>query len=244
MNKNKLHRILAIIPVLNEGKKIGKVISLIKEDAAEDIDKILVVDDGSWDNSREEAKACGAIVLSHEYNKGVGAAMKTGIQYALDNKYDIAVIMGGDNQDSPNEIKRLLYPILCENFDFVQGSRYMAGGRVINAPLFRLITTKIHSFLFRVMFSFPISDSTNGFRAFRMSIFNDADINIWQGWLDHYELEPYLLHKVIKRNFKVKEVPVTKYYPAKRVGYTKMRPILDWWSILRPLVFLKLKVKN
>lgn len=237
-------KILIIIPALNEAGKISVVISRIKKEASESIDEILVVNDGSVDSTSREAKDKGATVISHDSNKGVGATMRTGIEYALKNRYDIVVMIGADNQDSPEEIKRLLHPILYDHFDFVQGSRYMAGGGKVNMPLFRFVTTLMYSFLLKIITGFPVSDGTNGFRAFRLNILKDNRINLWQAWLDRYELEPYLFYKVIEYNFRVKEMPVTKYYPREKIGYTKMVPIVSWWSILRPLILLKLGIKK
>ena len=89
-----------------------------------------------------------------------------------------------------------------------------------------------------------ITESTNGFLAMRVSCFRDPRIDIDQPWLDQYELEPYLFFKFIKLGFKVKEVPVTKIYPPKALGYTKMKPFSGWWSILRPIVLLGLGIKK
>ncbi|MFM8572258.1 MAG: hypothetical protein ACKOAU_11730, partial [Pirellula sp.] len=85
---------------------------------------------------------------------------------------------------------------------------------------------------------------TNGFRAIRLSCFDDNRIDINQDWLNKYELEPYLYFKFIKLGYKVLEVPVSKIYPAKELGYTKMRPIIGWWSILRPIFLLGLGIKK
>lgn len=65
-----------------------------------------------------------------------------------------------------------------------------------------------------------------------------------QEWLDEYELEPYLYYKVIRLGYKAGEVPVTKIYPPKKLGYTKMRPVVGWWSILRPLFLLGLGIRK
>ena len=89
-----------------------------------------------------------------------------------------------------------------------------------------------------------MTDSTNGFRAMRLSIFNNPKINLNQSWLDCYELEPYILYKSLTLGFKVREAPVTKIYPPKKLGYTKMRPLSGWWSMLRPLVYLGLGIKK
>jgi len=237
-------KIIAIVPALNEEGKIGQVVSNIKNNSTVLITEILVVDDGSKDNTSREANDAGAVVIKHDLNKGVGNAIRTGIEYALKNKFAIAVILGGDNQDNPQEINRLICPIIFDHFDFVQGSRYMAGGERVNIPLFRLVTTSIYSILFKWSLGFPVSDGTNGFRAFRLSIFNNPKINIWQDWLDRYELEPYIFYKAVESNLKVTEAPVTKSYPKNRVGYTKMTPLISWWSILRPIILLKLKIRK
>lgn len=242
MSLSEKQRLVLIIPAYNEEGKIGivvregKIIDLLEE--------IVVIDDGSKDRTVEEAREAGAMVLSHPKNIGVGAAIRTGIDYALEKKYDVIVVMGGDDQDNPSEIHRLTRPITHDVYDFVQGSRYLAGGLTHNIPWFRWITTGFYSFLFKVIIQYPISDGTNGFRAFRTKIFNNKSINLWQKWLNTYELEPYLFYMVIKEGFNVAEAPVTKRYPKGKRGYTKMIPILDWWRILKPIIYLRLGIKK
>ncbi|MCK5083933.1 MAG: hypothetical protein KAR31_13575, partial [Candidatus Omnitrophica bacterium] len=111
-------------------------------------------------------------------------------------------------------------------------------------PLYRKAATRMHPWLMSVITKHKVTDSTNGFRAFRLSVLDHPEINIDQPWLDHYEIEPYLLYKAITLGFKFKEAPVTKIYPSRKVGYTKMRPLTGWWSILRPLVYLGLGIKK
>lgn len=237
-------KIIAIIPAFNEEGKIKRVVSKIQE-SARFVDLILVVDDGSDDKTVKQAMEEGVKVLKHEKNRGVGAAIRTGIDYAVNNDYDIVVILGGDDQDDPAQIKRLVDPIIFDGYGFVQGSRYLKGGKTINITRFRLTTTLFYSYLFRLVKGFHITDGTNGFRAFRTSIFkNNKKINIWQDWLDRYELEPYFYYKSIKCDLKIKEVPVTKSYPIDGVGYTKMVPVLDWWRIIKPLVYIRLGIKE
>ncbi len=242
MNESFSEKIAAVIPAYNEENKIGKTVSRIP---SEWINEIVVINDGSNDKTEKEAYEAGAIVLNQPQNLGVGAAIRRGIEYAIEKGYDIVVIMGGDNQDNPSELGRILRPILYDGFDFVQGSRYMLGGNIVNVPLFRRVTTYLYSWLFKILTGYPITDGTNGFRAFRTSIFKNEDININQKWLNKYELEPYLLYKAIKLGFKVTEAPVTKSYPKeKKIGYTKMIPIVSWWSILRPIIYLRFSIKR
>jgi dolichol-phosphate mannosyltransferase len=112
-------------------------------------------------------------------------------------------------------------------------------------PFYRVVATRwIHPLLFSLITGRWITDSTNGFRAIRLSILDDKRIDLYQDWLDRYELEPYLFYKIIKLAYRFTEVPVTKIYPPKVQGYTKMKPITGWWSILRPLVYLGLGIKK
>ncbi|GAF71073.1 unnamed protein product, partial [marine sediment metagenome] len=122
-------------------------------------------------------------------------------------------------------------------------SRFLKGGAYGRMPVYRIIATKfIHPLLFSLVFGKRITDSTNGFSAIRVGIFKDKRININQEWMNNYELEPYLFYKAIQLGYKVGEVPVSKIYPPKHLGYTKMRFVLDWWSILKPLVLLALGI--
>ena len=204
----------------------------------------LIVDDGSTDGTTsmiESFKNQGVKTIRHPERSGVGAAIRTAIKYARAQQYDVLVIMAGNDKDNPQEISRLLDPISEENYDLVQGSRYLAGGGFGgDMPFYRKFATRLHPWLFSILTGHKMTDTTNGFRAFKLSIFKDERLNIDQPWLNCYELEPYLLFKTIKLGYKVKEAPVTKIYPSKKLGYTKMRPLIGWWSILRPLIFLGL----
>jgi dolichol-phosphate mannosyltransferase len=235
----KAEKILAFVP---EEGKIGKVLDGFPHG---EIDEILVVNDGSTDNTPEEAKGYNITLIDHPVRKGAGGAIKTAVKYAIDNNYNIVVLLAGNGKDDPKEISRLLRPILEEGFDYVQGSRFLKGGGYDNLPLFRFIMIKSFSFIFWVLTGFRGTDVTNGFRAYRLSIFDHKDIHIWQDWLDTYELEYYIHYKVLKLGYKVKEVPVSKIYPGERgVKYSKIRPFADWWRMISPLVYLTLRIRN
>jgi dolichol-phosphate mannosyltransferase len=236
-------RVLVILPAYNEEGKIGRVVEKIK--AAGGADGIVAVDDCSSDKTSLEAEKAGAIVIRHSLNRGVGAGIRTGIMYGIENKYDIGVVMSGDDQHEPKELARTVAPILNDEFDFIQGSRRMKGGQVVNDRPFRMIMTQLYSLFFTILVRRRITDATNGFRAFRFSIFEDKNINISQDWLDRYELEPYLLYKVVKkRSIRFKEMPITIYYHEGRRQFTKMKPFLDWWRLAKPMIYLALGLRK
>jgi dolichol-phosphate mannosyltransferase len=107
-----------------------------------------------------------------------------------------------------------------------------------------IATRFVHPLLFSLATGRLVTETTNGFRAFRTTILRDPRINWRQDWLDKYELEPYLLFKVIDLGYRHREVPVTKIYPPHALGYTKMKPFSGWWSILRPVFYLWFGVKQ
>jgi len=222
-----MNNILVCPIAFNENVKLQKVIErFLKSDVSKKTD-YLVVDDASYDGTTEVINSFasrGVATIKHEKRQGVGAAIRTAVKYAQKKNYEILVIMAGNDKDDPDEIERLIGPIINENYAFVQGSRFKStGGIGGDMPLYRKYATRMHPWLMSLITGHKVTDSTNGFRAFRLSIFSNLKITIDQPWLDRYELEPYLLYKVITLGFKFKEVPVTKIYPSRKLGYTKMK---------------------
>ncbi|MDI6751438.1 MAG: glycosyltransferase family 2 protein [bacterium] len=232
---------IAIIPVFNEAFFLKKTLSSISNC----VNEILVVDDGSNDRSPEIAKECGATVITHTQNQGVGATIRSGIEYALKKGIDIVVVLSGSGKTPGHQIPILLKPILENRYDFVQGSRYLRKGEGKNMPLHRAFGTRGYSAIFSILALKMVTDGSSGFRAFKTKIFEDTRINLHQSWLNRYELEPYLYYKVLTLGYRVTEAPVTIEYPnEKGISYTKMKILYDWWSITRPLFYLRLGMKK
>lgn len=207
---------------------------------------VLIINDCSIDKTKAYLDESSFKVIHHQRNSGLGASIKTAIRYGLDNGYDIIVLMAGNNKDDPRQVHRLIKPIKEENIDYVQGSRFIEGARFENPPFIRNILVKLYVRFFKLLTGFKGTDAINGFRAYKLNIINDPRIDVWQDWLDGYGYESYLYYKVLKLGYKIKEVPVTKSYTNchNNIKYSHVRPLIDWWDIIKPLIYLKLKIRS
>jgi glycosyltransferase involved in cell wall biosynthesis len=165
-SKPKAH-LVVIIPCFNEEKTIGKVISSIpKTIPGIDTIDILVIDDGSTDNSVSEARKYGANVVAHTQNMGVGAAFQTGIAKALAMGADVVVNMDGDGQFDANDIPKLLEPILDGIADFVTASRFKDTRLVPAMPWIKKWGNRRMSGLISMLAGQKFYDVSCGFRAY------------------------------------------------------------------------------
>lgn len=230
---------LAIIPGLNVAQHVGKV---VKRVPMQEVDTVLVVDDGSTDNTFEVARQAGAEVVRHASNQGVGAAIRTGISYARKHGYDAVVILNAIGKYDPADLGTLLAPLRAGEADLVQGSRFLEGGSHHGIPFKRRVGTRGYSLVFSTLLGHHVSDASSGIRAFKTSLSEARGIDLNQSWLDRYELEPYLLWKTIECGHRVVEVPMRVEYPqGPRSSYTRMRPVQDWWHLVRPILKLTLQ---
>jgi dolichol-phosphate mannosyltransferase len=233
--------VAVVIPALNEAGKIGRVLDKFPRDGRFEA---IVVDDGSTDGTGDEARARGAdLVIRHEHRGGVGNAIRDGWKAGLERKRPYLALLSGDDQHEPGELVAALDTLLAANADYVQGSRWTAGGKVVGSTGGRGLGTRVYSVAFSILAGRRVTDATNGFRVFRSSILAHPSVNIDQAWLDSYDLEPYVLFKAIRAGYRVIEHPCTVVYHA-REGYTKMRGIKDWWRLFRPALLLRTGVKR
>jgi dolichol-phosphate mannosyltransferase len=232
--------VAVVIPALNEEGKIGRVLDRLPADGRFEA---IVVDDGSTDGTSAEARAHGAaVVLRHETRTGKGVALRDGWREGIRRQRLYLAIVDADDQHDAGEMAGALDHLQQAGGDYLQGSRWMKGGRVEGPTGGRGFGTRVYSLLFSLLAMRRMSDATNGFRIFRSSILEDPAIDLDQSWLTSYDLEPYLLYKAIQRRYKVIEHPVTVRYHAD--GYTKMAGVRDWWRLFRPALLLRTRLKH
>jgi len=241
-------RRLAVIPVYREIGKIGNVIERFNPLSVDEV--CLVVDDPDEtileeiDESRKRIQVPVTIIENPTRN-GIGYAIKEGYRYALSHGFDIIIVMAGNGKDDPKEIPRLTEPIIKKGFDYVQGSRFLPGGKGERTPFLRRIFTRLFPFAWTFVTGVRCTEVTNGFRAYRATILEDPQINIQQTWLNGYELEYYLHYKVLTLGYKFTERPVSKIYShAKRESYSHISPLKDWQQIVGPIVLLRLGARH
>lgn len=234
--------VLVAVVVYNEGARVERVLrGLASRPTCCDV---VIVDDGSSDDTTVFLEASGFPVIQHATNSGVGVSLRDAINHGLKNGNRYMVIMAGNGKMDPTEIPRLVQPLLNDECDYVQGSRYLEGGGWSNVPLFRHVMIKAFTWIVSVFTGFKGTDVTCGFRAYSLSLFRDPRINISQEWLNRYELEFYLHHQVIKLGYRITEAPVSMNYPADGRAYSKIRPFSGWWNMVRPWVFLTLRLRS
>jgi glycosyltransferase involved in cell wall biosynthesis len=151
--------VAVIIAAYNESRQVGRVVA----DVLPRCHLCIVVDDGSLDTTGVEAHAAGAIVLRHAINRGQGAAVLTGIQYALSRGADVVVTFDADGQHDPNDIPAIVAPIVEGRVDIALGSRFI--GRTEGMPVLRRILLRGAILFTRAFSAVRVTDAHNGVRA-------------------------------------------------------------------------------
>jgi len=201
MQKSTKQNIIISIPAYNEEKDIGRTISEIREvmDSTDYDYKILVLDDGSKDNTVRVAEEHGAIVVSHRRNKGLAETFRSEMKECLRRNADIIVHTDADGQYDPTRIPQLIGRVQ-EGYDLVLGSRFR--GRIQHMPFTKRFGNILFSKVLSSLTKMRITDSTTGFRAFTSEIAREID------FINTFTYTQEQIIKAAKQGFKISEIPV------------------------------------
>ena len=219
----KNYKIIAVIPAYNEEKSISSVLRDVKKQ----VDEIILVDDGSGDKTSEMAEKEGACVLKHLINRGQGASLRTGTEYALKRGAEIIIHFDADGQHQIEDIPKLIKPILKDGMDVVLGSRFLSPKS--NTPWLRKIVLKMGIFFNYLISGIKLNDAHNGLRALSKKAAKLIDIR--QDRMSH---NSEIVQKIAQYNLSYQEVPVTIFYSSysRNKGQSSLNAFKIVWELL------------
>jgi glycosyltransferase involved in cell wall biosynthesis len=194
-------RKVAVVPAYNEAGSIAEVVAEIRHFDPDF--EVVVVDDGSDDATAELAEAAGATVLTLPFNLGIGAAVQTGLQYAAEHDFDVAVQIDGDGQHDCGELRALLEPVLNGPADIAVGTRF-AGESTYRASAARRIGIALFARLVSLIVRERVTDTTSGFRAM-----NRRAVRLFASDYPHDYPEVEATVLVYRHGLRLVEVPVS-----------------------------------
>ena len=217
--ENRPH-IIAVIPAFNEERYIGTVVLKTRQY----VDEVIVVDDGSTDQTANVAKLAGATVIQHKQNKGYGASIQTLLAEAKKREPDILLLLDADSQHDPDEIPHLITPI-SEGFDLVIGSREQ---QRVDIPRYRRIGLRVISFFCYILSRKKVSDSESGFR-----VFSKKAIAVLELSENGMSISAETIADAAEKGLKIIEMPISIRYT--RDGST-LHPVVHGFEVLGRII--------
>ncbi len=226
--------IVVVIPAYNEARHIQTTIARVQPFAS----TIIVVDDGSSDDTADRAQCAGALVVQHTENQGKGIALMTGFKKAHDYNPDVVVTIDADGQHIPDEIPRVIAPVLQQQADIVVGSRYLE--QTSDVPMHRIWGHYVFNLLTNYASGVHLTDSQSGFRAFSSKALDHLSFQS-----SSFSVESEMQFIANAYNLRITEVPITILYhdqPKRSVirhGFIVLNGILNLVKHYRPALFFK-----
>ena len=196
-----MDKVFVVLPAFNEGGSIASVVSEVRGLYP----NVVVVDDGSQDDTARKALTVGAVVLRHPINRGQGAALQTGITYSLEADADYVVTFDSDGQHLPEDLARLLAPLLAGEAEIALGSRFI--GRAEGIPWQRRLLLRAAVLFTRIASGTPVTDAHNGLRAFTRHAASQLNLQ-----MDRMAHASEILDQIRHMRLPFVEVPVTIRY--------------------------------
>lgn len=229
--------ICVVVPTHNEEKQISKVIQTMPEY----VDKIVVIDDASTDNTAEVIKKCciennKIKLMQHEINQGCGGALATGYKFAKEKGYDVAVRMDGDGQMDPKELPNLLDPVVEDKADYAKGNRLFTGEAYEIIPRVRYFGNAFLSLLTKIASGYwHVADFQSGFTAINKKALSSID---WDKMYKDYGQPNDLLVRLNVGSFRVADVPVQPVYNIGEKSGIRIKKVVFTISWLLIKMFL------
>ena len=236
------HPWLVYVFAFNEGLKLETQLARFPAPAARGYDLILG-DDGSSDGSTPSSFVGrfglrGVTRLAQ--NRGLSPNIKAGMDWYLAQGYRGVVMMNGNDRDGVETVPAFIEKLEA-GFGYVQGSRFRPGGEHVNTPGYRHWSIRlVHAPLFSLAAWKWMTDTTNGYRAFSSKAIKALGEGLFSPEFQRYEVEQYMAWKTIRLGFSACEVPVARRYPADTASqpFSKIRPGIGWWHMIKPLLML------
>jgi glycosyltransferase involved in cell wall biosynthesis len=215
-----------ILPALDEEKNIGKVVSeIVSVMTSHRLHfEVIVIDDGSTDETYDEALRWGAVVLSNNRTCGKGYCLRRGLVKA---RGDVIVTMDSDGEHLPNDIIRLLR-YLFKGADVVAGSRFMDGSKNFHSQI-HLFGNHLFNFAIRILTGKYVTDSQTGFRVLKRKVVDSLNLQS-----DGYDIEAEITVKSLRNGFAFKEVPISIKW--REYGISRIRMLSDGRKILKTII--------
>ncbi len=229
------------IPVYNEGNRILKELEKAQKAKVNEIADIILLDGGSTDGSIniENLKKFNVNTLITMKEKGIykqSEALKAGFEFSIKRKYKGVITIDGNNKDGIEDVKKFIEK-LQEGYDYIQGSRFLKGGKSENTPIIRHLAIKyIHAPLIRLASHKKYTDTTNLFRGYSIKYLTDERVQIFREIFRSYELSVYLSTRADKINLKTCEIPVKRCYPSRKKYSTKVGKIKGNFLLIKSLL--------
>lgn len=216
---------VVLIPIINEGERIIKELERAYKYNVSDCADIVICDGGSVDGCTDEVKLrklnVNTLLVKQDAGKQ-GAQLRMGIWWALERGYKGVITIDGNNKDSIEDVPHFIEK-LKEGYDFVQGSRFVKGGKAINTPFIRTVSVKlIHAPIISLTAHQRFTDTTNAYRAYSSRYLRDDRVQPLRDIFMTYELLAYLSVRATQIGMKACEIPVTRAYPKKGKTPTKI----------------------
>lgn len=207
-----MDRVVIVIPAYNEGRALDKLLASIKFPLGD----IIVVDDGSTDNTASVSHSAGVRIIRHKKNMGKGVALRTGFRDAIKEGAGWVVTMDADGQHCPGDVPLFLKAVKADKGDIIIGEREVSNRTM---PTLRFLTNLTTSFIVSILGGKRVRDSQSGFRVLKSEVLSGVSVST-----DNFQAESEIIIKAARKGFRVTSVPIKTIYNESN---SHIRPFLD-----------------